>query len=145
MKTTEYTYRATICTPLELVEQTNHLACIVGESPSDIYTFNAPTHTKDGKEWCCISTVVKPIVVMLAELRQLPPNLPEHAIGVADPIEAKKALDSMNKEGGIVVDFVNLLSEEGKVVEIESVASIYSRLGFSSIQDDYGEEIEERH
>lgn len=131
---TEYAYRATICAPTRLISQANQLACIVGENPADIGTFTGPTHTKDGEEWSCISTVVKPIVPHLAGLKMLPDPLPPHAIGLVDPVEAQSTLDSLNEEGGLVADFI-LLYEDGIPLDTESISEIYTRLGFEFIPE----------
>lgn len=69
---TEYTYRLTVCTPMHTIDDANQLALAAGESPADVNTFVNATHTKDGVEYACISTVIKPIVAGWAQTATLP-------------------------------------------------------------------------
>lgn len=95
----EYTHRVTIGVPEHLIDQANHLACIVGESASDINTFSGcGWQDSEGNPYAAASTVVKP--VFLEAVSGLP-ETPEHAIGVADPYLAQQALDTLNQPGGI--------------------------------------------
>lgn len=101
---TEYKHRVTIAVPPHLIDRANHLACIVGESSEDINTFReANWEDAEGNLYAVASTVVKPIFL---QATQGLPETPEHAVGVADPVLAQQALDTLNQPGGMqmVVD-----------------------------------------
>lgn len=55
---TNYKHRFTCCVQADSADDANQLALLVGESQHDDQTFDAVTHTKDGVEYMCISTVV---------------------------------------------------------------------------------------
>lgn len=112
---TEYTHRLTVCAPLAELHAANQLACIVGESAADIGTFTVATHTRDGQEFACISTVVKD--VFESYLTGGLPN-PSHA-AEADRDEALRVFAGLNQPDGIVMDLrprgkhVNVIQELG--------------------------------
>lgn len=87
---TEYTLQLTVCTPITSIDDANQLALIVGESAADVNTFQNATHTKDGVEYACISTVAKPVVASYTG--GLP--TPEHAQG-ADYEAAIRAMHAV--------------------------------------------------
>lgn len=70
--TTEYTLRLTVCTPIDSIDDANQLALAAGESERDVNTFVNATHIKDGQEYACISTVIKPIVAGWAQSATMP-------------------------------------------------------------------------
>lgn len=70
--TTQYTHRLTVCAPISGLADANQLALAAGESEADVNTFTEPTHTKNGIEYACISTVIKPIVADWASTGTLP-------------------------------------------------------------------------
>lgn len=97
--TTEYTRRVTIAVPENLIEKSNHLACIVGEFSADIHTFReANWQDAEGNLYAVASTVVKPVFLQAA---QGLPETPPHADGIADRALAQQALDTLNQPGGI--------------------------------------------
>lgn len=118
---TEYTHRATICAPLDMLHEANQLACIVGEHEDDIRTFTEPTHERDEVEYACISTVVKQVFEDYPT-QGLPD--PPHA-AEADREAAYAAFASLNQPGGIVYDLV--------LADTESVSDIFERLGMTPI------------
>lgn len=111
----EYTHRLTVCTPMARIDEANALACIVGESSADINTFTEATHTKDGVEYACISTVVKDVFggYLTGDLPD-----PPHAAGV-DRAAALSAFASIGQPDGIVMDlrprgeYVTVIQELG--------------------------------
>lgn len=111
----EYTLRLTVCTPMARIDEANALACIVGEHEADVNTFAEATHTRDGVEYACISTVVKDVFD-----EYLTGDLPDppHAAGV-DRAAALNAFASIGQPGGIVMDLrprgkrVNVIQELG--------------------------------
>lgn len=68
----EYTHRLTVCTPMHAIDDANQLALAAGESEADVNTFTEATHIKDGVEYSCISTVIKPVVAQWAATNTLP-------------------------------------------------------------------------
>ena len=112
---TEYTHRLTVCTPMSRIDEANALACIVGEHEADIGTFTEATHTRDGVEYACISTVVKDVFdgYLTGDLPD-----PPHAAGV-DRAAALSAFASIGQPTGIVMDLrprgkhVNVIQELG--------------------------------
>lgn len=127
----EYTHRATICAPVDMLHEANQLACIVGEHEDDLRTFTVATHTRHGVEYACISTVVKAVFEDYPT-QGLPD--PPHA-AEADRVAAYVAFASLNQPRGIVYD----LTEAGG----ESPQDILTRLGMVPIptdEDDEGEE-----
>lgn len=116
---TEYTHRVTIAVPASLIEQANHLACLVGEFPEDINTFReANWQDADGNLYAVASTVVKPVFLQAA---QGLPSTPAHAEGIADRALAQQALDTLNQQGGIKM-----------VVDVEPMDALAS-LGLSPV------------
>lgn len=121
---TEYTLRLTVCTPIDQIDDANQLALAAGESPADINTFKHATHTKDGEEYACISTVVKPVVSTYTG--GLP--TPAHAEG-ADYEAAYRAMESVTWD----------LRERN----IENPVNVIAELGFEPIiieeeEEDHG-------
>src|SRR5699024_4799625 len=120
MASTEYTLQLTVCAPLDDLDDANQLALIVGESAADVNTFTAATHTKDGVEYACISTVAKPVVASYTG--GLPH--PEHAQG-ADHEAAMRAMQAATWD----------LRERG-----QRPSEILAELGFEVIVVDDGAE-----
>ena len=58
-----YTSRITIAVPMNLIDQANQLALLIGESPADAQTFTQARYTKDGIEYALSSTACVPKVV----------------------------------------------------------------------------------
>ena len=117
MRPTEYTMRLTVCTPIDSIDDANQLALIVGETEADVRTFSKATHTRDGIEYACISTVAKPVLSTYTE--GLP--TPEHAKN-ADYEAAARAL------GRVVWD----LRERN----FSSPQNVIQELGFEPIRHD---------
>lgn len=120
--TTEYAHRVTIAVPEVLMEKSSHLACIVGEFSADINTFReANWQDAEGNLFAVASTVVKPIFLQAA---QGLPETPEHAVGVADPVLAQQALDTLNQPGGMQM-----------IVDVEPMEAL-AGLGLSPIPEE---------
>lgn len=120
--TTEYIHRVVIAVPEALMEKSNHLACIVGESAADINTFReANWQDAEGNLYAVASTVVKPIFLQAA---QGLPETPPHADGIADRALAQQALDTLNQPGGIQM-----------VVDVEPMAALES-LGLTHVDQE---------
>lgn len=118
---TKYTHRATICAPIAELYAANQLACIVGESAADIGTFTVATHTRDGVEYACISTVVKDVFASYTN-NGLPD--PPHAVD-ANRAEALRVFAGLNQPGGVVFELTDAATTTG--------ADVLARLGFEPI------------
>lgn len=95
----EYSHTVTIVVPERLIPQSNHLACIMGESAADLKTFKVPAwQDAEGNLYAVASTVVKP--VFLGAASGSLPQSPEHAFA-ADRELAQQALDTLNQTGGM--------------------------------------------
>lgn len=100
---TQYTHTVLIAVPASLIDDANHLACLLGESAADIGTFASASYTDaEGFDHAAIYTVVKPIFLSSTKTRALPVT-PDHAIGIVDRGKAQRAFDSLNKIGGIKI------------------------------------------
>lgn len=100
---TQYTHRITLAVPAAYIEQANHIALIMGESPADIGTFKqADWQDSDGNLYAICSAVSKP-VVLGAVTGGLPDPLPSHA-EEADVTKAQQALGLLKLyEDGVLV------------------------------------------
>ena len=58
-----YTSRITIAVPMNLIDQANQLALLIGESPADVHTFTQARYTKDGIDYALSSSACVPRVV----------------------------------------------------------------------------------
>ena len=58
-----YTSRITIAVPMNLIDQANQLALLIGESPADVDTFTTARYTKDGIDYALSSSACVPRVV----------------------------------------------------------------------------------
>ena len=58
-----YTARITIAVPMNLIDQANQLALLIGESPADVNTFTQARYTKDGIDYALSSSSCVPRVV----------------------------------------------------------------------------------
>lgn len=112
MDSTEYTLRATICAPIEQLYEANQLACIVGENAADIGTFTGATHERYGRQYACVSTVVKPV---FAEYQSDGLPDPPHA-AEADREAAERAVSSLNQAGGVVFVLTDAATTTGAQV-----------------------------
>lgn len=122
----DYTHRVTVCVPIHVWSQANHLACAVGEHADDIRTFQAATHTKNGVEYSCIHTPVKDIFVGAMHSEELPEYA--HTVGIVDRAAAHKARE-WALDGTIEVDFISNTSTE-------TGAEVLARMGFTAVQTD---------
>lgn len=120
----EYTHRLTVCAPLAELHAANQLACIVGESAADIETFTVATHTRDGVEYACVSTVVKDVFA-----EYLTGGLPDppHA-AEAERAAAERAFAGLNQPDGIVFEL--------EPAEGSSAVATLDRLGFIAIEEE---------
>jgi hypothetical protein len=98
---TLYTHRVTIAVPESLINQANHLSCIMGESSADINTFTTASYEDvDGNLYAVCSTVVTE--TFLAKQTSGITIIPEHASD-ADPVLAQEAFESLNQAGGMMM------------------------------------------
>ena len=58
-----YTSRITIAVPMNLIDQANQLALLIGESPADVHTFTTARYTRDGINYALSSSACVPRVV----------------------------------------------------------------------------------
>lgn len=99
--TTEYTHTLTIAAPSTLIDQANHLACLMGESAADIETFRQAAYTDGTTNYAVAHTVCKVVVVDALAAMTLPPD-PNHVPDVYDREKAESAL-SYIQSGNILV------------------------------------------
>lgn len=119
---TAYTHRITIAVPKSLIAPANHLACIMGESASDIATFReAVWQDVDGNLFAVASTVAKPI--FLGAATGILPDSPYHA-KEANRELAQLALDTLNQHGGMQM-----------IVDIEPSEALMT-LGLTLVQEE---------
>jgi hypothetical protein len=98
---TEYTRTVTIAVPAAMVDDANHLACLLGEAAADVGTFGYLGYQDAaGDMYAVASTVVKPVFLAPAQTGTLPVT-PDHGIGIIDRGKAQRGLDSLNQAGGI--------------------------------------------
>lgn len=106
---TQYKHRITLVVPEQYIEQANHLALIMGESPTDIGTFKeANWQDSSGNLYAVCSALSKPVVIG-ALTGGLPTTLPAHATA-ADVTKAQQALDI------IVLYDVGVLASVDKII-----------------------------
>ena len=119
-----YTSRITIAVPMNLIDQANQLALLIGESPADAQTFTQARYTKDGIEYALSSTACVPKVV--SYLTEGLPHDPESCDILnpndADLLQAGEAFVAI-QQGLILVS-----------TEIDPSAAI-EELGIEPIQD----------
>lgn len=99
--TTEYTRTLTIAVPSTLIDQANHLACLMGESAADIETFKQATYTNGTTVYSVAHTVCKQVVTDALAAMTLPPD-PGHAPPEYDRTQAEAALSAI-QSGEILV------------------------------------------
>jgi hypothetical protein len=100
--TTEYRHTVTIAAPDALIQDTNHLALLLGESAADIETFQHLTYTDGTTNYAVAHTVVKDVFLQPTQTGTLP-ETPTHAEGLLDREAAQRAFDSLNMPGGMLM------------------------------------------
>lgn len=98
---TQYTHLVLVAAPFYARDEANHLACLLGESSSDLHTFAYAGYIDAaGNHYCVAYAATKPAFLVPA-LKGALPVTPDHAIGIIDRGKAQRAFDSLNKPGGI--------------------------------------------
>lgn len=121
--TTEYTHRVTIATPESMIEKSNHLAVIMGESASDMNTFSTADYKNgNGDKYAVCSTVVTSTFISGASSGELPPS-PPHA-AAANRAWAAEVYASLGADGGLMM-----------IVDSDAQAAI-AIMGLSRNEDD---------
>lgn len=115
---TKYTRHIKVAVPETLIDEANHLACLLGEGASDINTFTVvqradelggpllgpATVNSEGVAYAVVETVATDNFFRAINdgTVMLPPT-PPHAQGIVDRVKAQVALDSLSGDGGIVL------------------------------------------
>src|SRR5690554_3501069 len=99
--TTQYIHRVTIAVPEHLIQQANHLACLMGESSADIATFRQATYTNGATNYAVAHTVCKPVVTDALSTLTPPPD-PDHVPPEYDRTQAEAAVAAI-QSGEILV------------------------------------------
>lgn len=98
---TQYKHTVLIAVPASLIDDANHLACLLGENAADINTFAHGSYEGEGgAQYAAVYTVVKPVFLSPTTTGQLPVT-PDHGLGIVDRGKAQRAFDSLNKPDGI--------------------------------------------
>lgn len=93
--TTLYNQRMTLIVPEGLIPQANQLALIAGESALDVETFGiADYYDVTGNNYAVCSSVIKPIVLTLLDIKLADLELPSHAIS-ANVSAAQEIMDKL--------------------------------------------------
>lgn len=100
--TTQYTKTLTIAVPEPLIQQANHLACLMGESAEDIETFRHLAYTDGTTDYAVAHTLVKDVFLAPTQTGTLP-ETPPHAEGLLDREAAQRAFDSLNMPSGMLM------------------------------------------
>ena len=130
-KVTEYTYRLTVCVPMNLLEVANELACLVGESVHDLQTFEYPTHEDaTGNLYSCISTVAKATTLGYAQSPTIPD--PPHAVGLVDRERAQAEWLLLGQPGHILFRMDKASDAPQPILE---------QLGLTPLQEDAEDDI----
>lgn len=98
---TQYSRTLTLAVPEYLIDQANHLACLVGESAADINTFRQATYTNGTTNYAVAHTVCKPVVTDALSTMTLPPD-PAHVPPEYDRAQAEAAVAAI-QSGEILV------------------------------------------
>lgn len=124
MKQTEYTHKILIIVPESLIEISNQLALVTGESPFDDQTFRQVSYTKDGVNYAIAQTVVKPaFIAMASQPLVAPPYAPD-----ADLVAAQRALDATRWNTGPFSDSISIF--------VDDAIPALSELGLEPIEDE---------
>jgi len=99
--TTQYSQTLTIAVPEALIDQANHLACLMGESAADIETFRQTTYTDGTVNYVVAHTVCKPVVTDALSTLTPPPD-PDHVPPEYDRTQAEAAVAAI-QSGEILV------------------------------------------
>ena len=99
----EYSSRQTIAAPESLMDEANHLACLLGENAADIRTFTVARYQDaSGVRYAVCSTVVKAVFLEPTTTGVLP-ETPAHGIDIVDRAKAEAAFASLGQSGGIMM------------------------------------------
>jgi hypothetical protein len=98
---TQYSRTLTLAVPEHLIDQANHLACLMGESSADIETFRQATYTNGTTNYAVANTVCKPVVTDALSTLTLPPD-PAHVPPEYDRTQAEAAVAEI-QSGEILV------------------------------------------
>ena len=98
---TQYSRTLTLAVPSTLINEANHLACLMGESAADIETFRQATYTNGTTDYAVAHTVCKPVVTDALSTLTLPPD-PDHVPPEYDRTQAEAAVAAI-QSGEILV------------------------------------------
>ena len=118
---TEYSSNLTIAVPESLIQQANHLACLMGESAADIETFRWAAYTNGTTAYAVAHTVCKPVVTDALSTLTLPPD-PEHVPPEYDRTQAEAAVAAI-QSGEILVAANTDPHEQFEVWGLEAIPS----------------------
>ena len=99
--TTQYSQTLTLAVPESLINEANHLACLMGESAADIETFRQATYTNGTVNYAVAHTVCKPVVTDALSTLTPPPD-PAHVPPEYDRTQAEAAVAAI-RSGEILV------------------------------------------
>lgn len=99
--TTQYTRTLTLAVPSTLIDQANHLACLMGESAADIETFRQASYTNGTTAYAVAHTACKPVVTDALSTLTPPPD-PDHVPPEYDRSKAEAAVAAI-QSGDILV------------------------------------------
>jgi len=99
--TTQYSQTLTLAVPESLINEANHLACLMGESSADIKAFKQATYTNGTTAYAVAHTVCKPVVTDALSTLTLPPD-PDHVPPEYDRTQAEAAVAAI-QSGEILV------------------------------------------
>lgn len=127
----DYKHRMSLAVPQALMPQANQLALIVGVSEHDDKTFtHANWQDKDGNLYAVCSTVIKPIVLLLADVSLA--DSPLQTKG-ADLSLAQQALDKVVKyKQGDKASTAKIMC----AVDFEPL-QVFSDMGLTIIESDF--------
>lgn len=118
---TQYSQTMTLAVPEHLIDQANHLACLMGESAADIDTFRQATYTNGTTAYSVAHTVCKPVVTDALSTLTLPPD-PDHVPPEYDRSKAEAAVAAI-QSGEILVAVDVDPHEQFKVWGLEAIPS----------------------
>lgn len=98
---TRYSRTLTLAVPESLINDANHLACLMGESSADINTFRQATYTNGTTAYAVAHTVCKPVVTDALSTLTPPPD-PDHVPPEYDRTQAEAAVAAI-QSGEILV------------------------------------------
>src|SRR5690554_7548540 len=94
---TQYSQTLTLAVPESLLDEANHLTCLMGESSADIETFRQATYTNGATAYAVAHTVCKPVVTDALSTLTLPPD-PDHVPPEYDRAQAEAVVAAIQSD-----------------------------------------------